>query len=513
MVILYFLLQVFISFVIENWLTFGLLTIFLIFYINHITKINHFKNRDIKYIEPNILVGNLWPRLSCKKSYFETQLDIYNHFKGERYAGYFEGSKLVLYILDPDLLKAVMIKDFDYFVNRVAMPSNKRKQYLNRMILDLKNDEWKSVRTLVTPTFSSFRLKNMYPLMQNSSRKLLGYLEKIDCSEVEIKEVMGYYTLDVIGACAFGIDSCFNEETNTDFIKAAKNFNKKSSISNALVKIALLLPPALLQHLNISVFNSDALEVLLGILKQAKADRRSSKIERSDFLQLLIHAAEKEQEEKKGSIDLDDETIDAQALIFLLAGYETSSTLLSFAIHTLAVQPEIQQRLREHVRDVTGGEDVTYDHLGELDYLEGVLLETSRLYPPFPRIERVCVKPYTLPGTNVRIEVDEILAIPVVAVNTDPNLYPEPDKFIPERFTRETRMKRPSHHYLTFGAGPRNCIGYRFAMLSMKLAMCVLLRNYKFSLCSRTDNPLEIDKAVSYLKVKNGIWVRLDKIN
>ncbi|XP_041978920.1 cytochrome P450 9e2-like [Aricia agestis] len=500
-----------IRFLLDDWKLLTTLTVTFFAYFYFTSTFTYFKERGVKYLKPVIFFGNLWPRLIAKESFNEFQLKIYDHFKGERYGGIFEGRRPVMYILDPDLIKAITIRDFDHFVNRNTLRS-RAPRYLERNILNLKDSEWKSVRSVITPTFSSFRLKNMFPLMKDSAQKLLAYLEDKNGSVIDVKQVMGYYTLDTIGTCAFGIDTCFHKNFDSEFIKAAEDFNKMSVMKRMSLLLIFMLIPGLAKYFNISFFNSDSMKVLMPILQRAKAERRSSESKRSDFLQLLIDAAAKEQEEVNGHTELDDDTIDAQALIFLVAGYETSSTLLSFAIHTLAVQPEIQQRLREHVRDVTGGEDVTYDHLAELDYLEGVLLETCRIYPPFARFDRVCVKPYTIPDSSVQIGVNDVVAIPVPGFHMDPKLFPEPEKFMPERFMREEKNNRPGHHFLGFGAGPRNCIGMRFSMVSMKLAMCVLLRNYKFSPCSKTEVPLKYAKRSFVLKTETGIWVQLDKI-
>lgn len=76
-----------------------------------------------------------------------------------------------------------------------------------------------------------------------------------------------------------------------------------------------------------------------------------------------------------------------------------------------------------------------------------------------PRVDRHCTKPYTLPGTSVDIKVGDTVAIPIYGIHMDPEIYPEPETFKPERFMRESRNDIPAHLFLAFGAGPRNCIG------------------------------------------------------
>uniref|UniRef100_A0A2H1VFH0 unspecific monooxygenase n=1 Tax=Spodoptera frugiperda TaxID=7108 RepID=A0A2H1VFH0_SPOFR len=108
---------------------------------------------------------------------------------------------------------------------------------------------------------------------------------------------------------------------------------------------------------------------------------------------------------------------------------------------------------------MTEGKEVDYDLLAKLQYLDGFLLETLRMYPPVSRVDRVCTKPYNLPGTNIVIKPGEVVAIPLYGIQMDPEHYPEPKEFQPERFLNENKTERGSHLYMAFGVGPRNCIG------------------------------------------------------
>ncbi|CAG5046105.1 unnamed protein product [Parnassius apollo] len=447
-------------------------------------------------------------------AYNEFQLYIYDYFKGKPYGGIFEGRRPTLYIFDPDLIKAIAIRDFEHFVDRNSIDSNEPR-YLKRSLINLKGSEWKIIRSAITPAFSSARLKNMFPLIQQSADQMVKFLQQYDKSDVEMKDLVGHLTLEVIGACAFGIKTDALTDENANFVKLAERFGYVSPSRKIVLIVFIMLLPQLMKYMNISFLNPEVAEELVNILKITKAERRKAESKKSDFLQLLIEAANKEKEEAEKTnalIHLDDDTIDAQSFLFLIAGYETSSTLLSFAIHTLAIKPDIQEKLRAHIQEVTEGKEITYELLSELTYLEGFLLETLRLHPPLSRVERKCTKNYVLPGTNIKINVGDLLAIPVYGIHMDPNIYPEPHEFRPERFIGEEKNNRPSHLYLAFGAGPRNCIGMRFAMISAKIAMVSLLKNFKFSACAKTENPVTIDKNSLLLKAASGLWVKIEKI-
>lgn len=488
-------------------------TIIFAIYFYYTSTFDYFEKRGIKYMKPTIFVGNMGKRIRSKESFHAFQLEIYNYFKGNPFGGFFEGRKPILYILDAELIKAITIRDFDCFVDRNTINS-RIPNYLKRSLLILKGSEWKGVRSIITPAFSSARLKNMLPLLQLCCKQLVEYLKQYDGKDLDMKDTLGHYTLETIGACAFGIKGDALTDENAYFIKVAEKFNEMPKMKRIFLLFLMVLAPQLLKYLNISFLNQESIKELVKTLKMVKAERRLTGDKKNDFLQLLIDAAETERKDSgtKAKLYLDDDTIDAQSLLFLLAGYETSSTLLSFAIHVLATKPELQEKLRDHVVKMTDGQDITYDLLSQLTYLEGFLLETLRMYPPVSRVDRTCVKKYILPGTSVQVNVNDVVAIPIYGIHMDPEHYPEPHEFRPERFMGDEKNTRPSHLFLAFGVGPRNCIGLRFAMFSAKLAMVTLLKNFKFTTCPKTRDPINFSKRAVLLKAEDGLWVQLDSL-
>lgn len=487
--------------------------IIILIYYNHLNTYNFFKKKGVRYLEPQFLIGNLGPRLMLKTTIHEFNRDIYNKFKGYPYGGIFDGTRPVLMVLDPDLIKYILIRDSSHFTDRLTLPS-KEPDYIKRSLLNLKGQEWKSVRSILTPTFSSARLKAMMPLIQYCSSQLVELLRDKENEDVEMKHVLGHFTLEVIGACGFGIKYDVLSKNNSNFLKVAEKFNYLPIWKRTLFVFILITMPKVMRFINFSFFNPETAEELIKILRSNKEERRTAKTKTCDFLQLMIDASESERKEKNvnDKIYLDDATIDAQSLLFLLAGYETSSTLLSFAVHVLATKPDIQDKLRAHINEHVEGNEITYEVLSKMTYLEYFLLETLRIYPPLARIDRQCTKKYTMPGTNVTINVDDVIAISVYGIHMDPDIYPEPGEFRPERFSEDEKKDRPAHMYLAFGGGPRNCIGLRFALTSSKIALISLVRNFKFTRCSKTMDPVKFNKKSLLLKPESGLWVHVEAI-
>lgn len=151
----------------------------------------------------------------------------------------------------------------------------------------------------------------------------------------------------------------------------------------------------------------------------------------------------------------------AQAFVFFAGGFETSSTTMQFALYELTLNPEVQEKARQEILKVLAKHDgkITYEAIYEMDYLGRVIDETLRKYPPIPILQRECNKDFTIPDTKVVIPTGVTVQVPVLGLHMDPEYFPNPEKFDPDRFKEEEKAKRHHYVYVPFGEGPRNCIG------------------------------------------------------
>ncbi|XP_068081654.1 cytochrome P450 6B4-like [Anabrus simplex] len=195
-----------------------------------------------------------------------------------------------------------------------------------------------------------------------------------------------------------------------------------------------------------------------------------------------------------------------------MAGFETTSTTMSFCLHELAVNPDIQRRLQEEIDStlLEYGGKITYEAIQKMEYLDRVVSETLRKYPPVSILSRKCTLDYTIPGTNVRLDKGTRVIIPVFAIQRDSRYYSEPEQFDPERFTEENKAQRHNCTYLPFGEGPRICIGMRFGLQQTKLGLVTLLSKFQFSACSKTDNPPRLDPKALVTASISGAWLRIN---
>lgn len=194
----------------------------------------------------------------------------------------------------------------------------------------------------------------------------------------------------------------------------------------------------------------------------------------------------------------------AQSVVFFLAGYETTASTLSFCIHQLAVNPDIQEKLYQEVKTlVDNGEKLNYNNVMKLPYLDAVISETLRCYPPALALSREASEDYHIPEYNYTIKKGQAISIPIYSIHYNPEYYKNPDKFDPERFMPENRHSIVPYTYLPFGGGPRNCIGMRFALSEIKLGLSQIIN--KFQICKINQNDqykLKIENSLFILKTE-----------
>nr|CAD7579312.1 unnamed protein product [Timema californicum] len=204
--------------------------------------------------------------------------------------------------------------------------------------------------------------------------------------------------------------------------------------------------------------------------------------------------------------EFDEDAIVHEVCTFMLAGQESVATALAFLLILLAKHPDVLTKVRQEAEEILGDSKraPTLVELQDMKYLEQCIKETLRLYPSIPVLGRklsedVVMGKHTLPaGCNVLIAP--------YATHRIPDLYPDPEKFDPDRFLPEKIQERHPYAYIAFSSGPRNCIGYKFAILELKTLASALVRKYDMTVV-----PGKEDINIAYritLRAKGGLWLR-----
>lgn len=242
--------------------------------------------------------------------------------------------------------------------------------------------------------------------------------------------------------------------------------------------------------------------------------REEKGITRPDFIQAMI--------DKRNGRGRDDELtvedITAQAFVFFFGGFETTSGLLSFAVHELAANPEIQGKVHAEIdRVLVSNNEITFERVNGLVYLDAVINETLRMYPIIPITDRECSKRFELPpvlpdAKPYVLKEGSHVWFPIYAIQRDPRYFEKPDCFDPDRFLDDNKKRSDAFNgdaYMPFGAGPRNCIGNRFSMVETKVALFHILARCRLDVCPKTTIPMELRKRGVFLTAKNGFWLRI----
>ena len=201
-----------------------------------------------------------------------------------------------------------------------------------------------------------------------------------------------------------------------------------------------------------------------------------------------------------------DQQLHDECVTIILAGHETTANALSFALHLLAQHPDTQQRLHEEAVAVLGTCTPTAGDYERLPYATQVFAETMRLYPPVWVTARTCSKPYEIAGYP--IPVGATLFAPQYAVHRDPRLYDDPERFDPERMTRQARSTRTRYAYFPFAGGSRQCIAEGLAWMEGTLVLAVIAREWQLSPAPGSAAKFAVNPAIS-LRPKSGVPLAL----
>lgn len=259
----------------------------------------------------------------------------------------------------------------------------------------------------------------------------------------------------------------------------------------------------------------DTFAIINNLRRVVELRRRDTKQRPIDMLQLLLDAQagkdsdtfDADKTECDGGFVINDDKLLANSFLLLLAGFETTATSLGFILHLLSQHPDEQETLHAELVAASPNESLDYERLMQLRRLDMVVQECLRLYPPVVLLlSRACRANTTIMGQFFPKGVN--IMVPVWHIHHDPELWPDPFKFCPERFSPDA----PPHHptaFIPFGLGPRMCLGMRFALLELKTVLGKIIRKYRISPCGDEKEHLELTVPVSIINPKHAIKVRL----
>lgn len=332
------------------------------------------KNIGAPFVTPTFPLGNTG-ELGDKKRMNQLMKEFYDDHHEQPLVGFYFMLSPVCLAVDLDFIKHILVKDFNVFQDR-GMFFNEKADPLSAHLFSIEGEKWKALRSKLTPTFTSGKMKLMFPLVVEKADNMQDKLREMmveDGNEIRIQDILARYTTDVIGSCAFGIESNSIRDPNELFREMGRREIEEPRFNNFCMfllvnfrKIGVML--------NLRNIRDDVDQFFRKLVHDTIESRQKEEDQRHDFINLLMNMKHRDGEEQSLTT-LSFNEIAAQAFVFYIAGFETSSTLLTFCTYELAKNSELQEKLRMHIEDVLKlhNGNFTYEAVMEMKYLEQVL--------------------------------------------------------------------------------------------------------------------------------------------
>ncbi|XP_013112024.2 probable cytochrome P450 6a21 [Stomoxys calcitrans] len=477
---------------------------------------SYWKTKGIAYEEPHPFLGSM-EGLNNTRSFADIMQQYYDKFRGTGpFAGFYFGYKPAAFILEPAVMKDILIKEFNNFTDR-GFFHNEKDDPLSGQLFLVDGHKWRRMRNKLSPTFTSGKMRFMFPIITQIGEEFIEVMDQMakDNPEIEIKDILARFTTDVIGSCAFGIDCGSLKNPHAEFREFGRRSLREQRHGN-LVNAFIHSFPKLAAKMHFKLFPQEIIDFFLRIVKETVEYREQNNVRRNDFMDMLIDLKNKKLVKSEDDLtNLTMEEITAQAFVFFNAGFDTSSTTMSFALYELARNQDVQEKARQEVLEMYKKNDhkFGYESMKEMPYLDQIISETLRMYTVAPMLNRQAIGDYQVPGNpKYVIKKGMPVLIPISAIHLDERYYPNPHKFDPENFSHDKVTQRDPVLYMPFGDGPRNCIGMRFGKMQTKIGLTILLKNFRFSACSKTQIPMEFDKKQMLITPAKGIVLKVTKI-
>lgn len=344
---------------------------------------------------------------------------------------------------------------------------------------------------MVSPAFTGSKMRQMFELVTDSSddivKKFVKRVKNGERINLEMNDFFSRVLIDSIASCAFGLKVDSFAEPNNEFFTNTKLAIDFTSLKQFFKVVFLNSIPFIARVLGISLMDKSVATTFRNTVLDTMEIRKEKNIIRPDMINLMMelregtlkHQLDEKTKEKEGfatveeseigktSVNrtLNDDELVAQCFIFLSGGSDTSANVLMFTAYELMINQDIQQRLYEEIAEMDqqlGGKRINYDALQRMKYLDQVVCESLRKWPPAGQVDRVCVKDYVLridDNVNINIEKGSTCLFPIYGIHHDPKYFADPEKFDPDRFNDENKNNIVSGSYIPFGIGPRSCIG------------------------------------------------------
>ncbi len=377
------------------------------------------------------------------------------------------GRRRLVVVHQPEHVQHILIKNARNYTKQTRGYQMIRKVLGNGLVTS-EGDFWMRQRRIAQPAFHRKRLAMLGEGMVKATQEMVeGWGEAVARREVvEVNEAMMGLTLRIVGEALLGVDVTGASSQVGDAVEEVLEFVAVQTRSLPLTD-ALPTPSKMRFRRSKAVLD----QVVQGIIDERRADDR----DRGDLLSMFMAVQDEETGERMTDGQLHDEV-----MTMFLAGHETTAMTLTWTLMLLSQHPAERRRVVAELAEVLEGRAPTIDDLGQLPFLERVIKESMRLYPPVPMVARTVVDEDEIDGW--RLNKDHYVVINTWATHRSPEYWDNPEGFDPDRFLPERFDAVPKLAYSPFSAGQRKCIGDNFAMMEARLVLATLLQQVELDL-------------------------------
>ncbi|KOX74847.1 Cytochrome P450 4c3 [Melipona quadrifasciata] len=379
------------------------------------------------------------------------------------------------------------------------------RPWLGSGLVTSTGEKWHFRRKLLTPTFHSGLLEIYLKTTIREAQILISCLSKeVGKPEFDIVPYAKRATLDIICDSSMGCNINAQKNFEDEYVSAV---NTLASISQRRFLDVWMSFDLIFKLTTWGRRHDHALRVTQGFINKIIAERKAEwkaktggnfyerPHKRQALLDLLLELS------KDGKILTDDDIRD-EVNTFMFAGHDTTATSVSWILYALGRHPQYQEKILEEYYELVGTEELTSDILSKLTWLEACIKESWRLYPVAPLIARQIYHPITILGH--KIPIGSTILVNSFLLHRDARYFPEPDSYRPERFLPDG-PRYPSYAFIPFSAGSRNCIGWKYATMIVKVLILYVVKNFQVESLDTEDQL----RFISELVLHNADGLRL----
>ncbi|XP_076273637.1 cytochrome P450 4g15-like [Rhynchophorus ferrugineus] len=396
--------------------------------------------------------------------------------------------------------------------------------WLGDGLLISKGEKWRTHRKMIAPTFHSSILKSFFPVFNKNANRLLEKLEKEKNKIFDVHDYMSGATVDTLLETAMGVEKTNKDNTGFEYAKAVMDmcnilhqrhykiwlrpdflfkWTKMAAEQSKLLDLIHSLTREVIKRKKVDYFERESKGEKSLYKEAVRAENKASKknaktenisyihddledIEENDigekkrlaFLDFMIEAS------KTAGNNLTDEEIKEEVDTIMFEGHDTTAAASSFVLCLLGIHKDIQQTCINELKEIfhdSWERPITFNDTLQMKYLERVIMETLRMYPPVPLISRKVNRDVKLASNNYIIPSGTTVVVSQFMTHRHPRYWKNPDVFNPDNFLPENCQNRHYYAYFPFSAGPRSCVGRKYAMLKLKVIIASVLRKYQIT--------------------------------